>query len=231
MNYVRPTTVTVAFVVLLAALSGCNSTPVLRATFDADDVGAMPSLDLAGDPAGDTLWTTASSPETLSVVNDPVIGSRSAQFSNTGSLVRMVGFVPVALSSTADKVYAYWTGVVRGGAAPLRISLVADHFEPIGGLRFESGQVFARTPSGDENIGSYETGVSHVVVLTHDRGANTFNISILGRNPSSRSDIPVINETAADSLRPFLLMFYDGGSSDAQYVVDSVFITEKEPEM
>lgn len=143
----------------------------------------------------------------------------------------MVGFVPVAVSSTAEKVYAYWTGVVRGGTAPLHISLVADHFETIGGMRFENGEIFARTPSGDENIGSYETGVSHVVVLTHDREANTFNISVLGRNPSSRSDIPVINETAADSLRPFLLMFYDDGSSDAQYVVDSVFISEREPEM
>ena len=223
--------ITILCIFLLSALAGCNSTPVLRATFDTETIGDMPSLDLAGDPAGDALWTTASSEETLAVVADSVIGSRSARFSNTGSLVRMLGFVPVSLSSSAEKVYAYWTGVIRGGSAPLHISLLAEHYETIGGLRFENGQVFAKTPSGDENIGSYDVGVSHVVLFTHDREAGTFDIAVLGRNRSSKSGIPVISEPAGNSLRPFLLMHYDGGSGDAQYVVDSVHISEREPEM
>lgn len=216
---------------LLTALAGCNSTPVLRATFESDHVGRLPSLDLAGDPSGDMLWTTAGSAETLSVVSDPVIGSKSVQLTNSGSLVRMLGFVPVELSSSADTVYAYWTGVPRGGAAPLSVSLMAEHFETIGGVRFEDGQVFARTPTGSEAIGSYENDVSHVVILTHHREAGLFDIVIIGRSRASRSGIPVINATVAESRRPFLLIDFGDGSPDAQYVMDSVFISEKEPEM
>ncbi|MCW5557548.1 MAG: hypothetical protein KIT22_06935 [Verrucomicrobiae bacterium] len=215
-------------------LGGCCSSPIFRANFDADTVGALPNSNPPGNPVGDTIWSTASGdPALLSVVNDPVFSSRSVRFANTGPLIRYVGFIPIDASSSAEKIFAYWAGVMGSASAPLDIWLGDTHFATIGGIRFESGNVRVRTAAGYDTIGSYTPGVSHVVVLTFNRSAGTFGVSFLqGGNSSSSTDLPLITPSAAGTIRPTLYMAYlGGGSASAQYVADDIVISERQPNL
>lgn len=215
-------------------LTGCATSTIFRADFDTDEIDALPDPSPPGAPDGDMIWSTAGGSTTMfSVVNDPVLGSRSARFVNAGPSVRYVGYLPVAASSGADRIYAYWTGVIGSANAPLDVWLGDTHFAPIGGLRFENGDVRVRTSSGYDTIGDYQSGMSHVVILTFDRVAGTFSVSFIqGSHSAARNDMPLLNASAGSTTRPSLYMAYLGsGSSSGQYTADEIVISEREPEM
>lgn len=221
-------------VVLALLITGCASTPIFRANFDTDTVGALPNPNPPGNPVGDAIWSTAAGDTNmLVVVNDPVIGSRSLRFANNGPLIRYVGFIPVDMSSGADHVFAYWIGVVGATSAPLDVWLGDTHFSAIGGVRFDGGNLLVRTPTGYDSIGTYAAGTSHVMIFTFNKGAGTFSVSFLqGSHSASQEDMPLLSPAAGTTIRPTLYMsYFSGGSSSARYVVDEVIISEREPDM
>lgn len=214
--------------------TGCASTAIFQANFDADAVGGLPNPNPPGDPVGDTVWSTAGSSTTMfTVVDDAVIGSRSVRFTNVGPTPRTVGYIPVEASRSVESIYARWIGVLGSANASLDVCLCNGHLFPFGGLRFENGNVQVLTSTGYDTIGNYQSNSTHVVVLAFNRAAGTFNVSFLqGSNTTSRHDMPVLNASAPGATRPVLAMSYgEGGSSTAQYTIDEVVISEKEPEL
>jgi hypothetical protein len=217
------------------SLGACASAPIFRADFDNDTVGEQPNPSPPGSPSGDTIWSSSGgNTTTFSVVHDDILRSRSARLANAGSAVRMVGFIPVDLSSTADHVYASWRGVINDARAPLEVWLGDAHFVAIGGLRFKEGEVQVTTSRSDfETIGSYKSNISHFVIITLNKTQGTFGVSLVQRNNTvSRFDVRVLNLAAAQTIRPTLYVSYHHGGSDlAHYVIDEIIISAREPEL
>ncbi len=220
---------------LAAALCFAHTscTTIFHADFDADAAGALPNANPPGIPAGDIIYSTAGGSTTmLSVVDDAVIGSRSLRFRNDGGFAKYLGFIPVNVSPSANRIYAYWRGVVGSSNAPLDIWLGDTHFSGIGGIRFDGGNVRVRTGSDRfETIGTYQPNVLHAVIFTFHKSAGTFSVNFYQGGASlSRSGLPIENATAGNTVRPTLYMsYYSGGASTARYFCDDVVISQREP--
>lgn len=166
----------------------------------------------------------------FTIVEDPILNSLSARFYNTGPKSRIVGFFPIAMSSDADRIYAYWRGVVdEGSAARFEVWLGDTHFGVIGGVQFYAGQIRLMTPSGHTTIGEYDGDVSHFMLFTFNRTAGTFSVNFVQRGRAiTATDTAVVSPMAAATRRPTLYMEFPTGERD-QYIVDDVVISERAP--
>ncbi len=232
-SLVHSPSIATLIVAALFGLTGCGS-KILYAPFDADVVGTLPDSSLPGSPSGDQLWSTAGSDTTmLSVVNSPIFSSKSMRFVNDGPTIRYVGFFSKGISTSAHKFYAYWSGTMSPGSAPLDIWLGNTHFAGICGIRLENGNVRLSTGADAyETIGTYATDTSHVILFTVDKLAGTYDVAFLQSNHNcSRHNVPILNASALATPKPTLYLAYFGGGGVVNYVIDEVTITMKEPEM
>jgi hypothetical protein len=230
--------------VALALLAGCGTTRIFYASFESDTVGSLPAENPPGPPDGDLIWTSVGNmPAALSVVGSGELATKSLRYANINipAYQRFVGFFSRPVSLAPDKTfYAYWSGRIYDDPAgsPLHVYLGNAHFLPMALLEFHNGTVRVQTSGGSspqfETIGTYTSGVQHFVVITVDKAARTYRVSILQRPVSiSTGPRPVLNDSALGTNRPTLYLFYsqDGASGSGRYFVDDVTLSEREPEM
>jgi hypothetical protein len=224
---------------LTCSLLACESERLLWADFDEDTVGTRPAPNLPGDPAGDTFYTSAApgaSPDTVRVVNDTDFG-RSLRYSNVAQplYARYVGFIGADADASATGYYTTWVGKMSDarGASALDVWFGDSHFASLAGLRFASGRVWLKTSlTGHELLGTYASGVQHVVIINVNREADTYQLSFIqsGRSLASGSR-PVLEPRATDTRNPSVYLYFsEERSSGAHYVIDEVQVAQSFPD-
>ncbi len=239
-----------ALAVAAVALTGCDTTEVLHAHFNADSVGALPNPALPGPPEGDELWSTADGRTAmLSIVDSPLLSSKSMRFVNVPALQRLVGLTSTHIRSDAHRLYISWSGVMNPGSQPLDIFVGAppdterDLGLLIGGVRLHNGvvsvwmdneRIFRREsgPRGVLPIGNYTANTRHFVLITVDRSEH-YNVRFIQGGRTWTSDnIRFLDIEAGATTRPTLyLEFPPAGGTQSSYDIDEVTIRAQIPAM
>jgi len=238
----------IGFLFLTIFLSACGSTPLFRANFDSDTIGARPNSSPPGDPVGD--WIYISNPESavpnpVEVVNIDEFDNRgnSLRYSNVNTPVwnRYVGFMSREIGLRTTEYFAFWNGRldVSSSSSALDIWLGSSHFLPMASLRFEDGQILLAIGFGEfgkkyEAIGSYTTGI-HTVLMRVDKPSATYAIVIVQQRGETieTGTRPVLYRDALRNLRPTLYMWFseEGVHGSGSYLTDNVGISERAPDI
>ncbi|GEM_PF-4042651 len=231
-------------------LSACGSTKLFYADFDADTVSEGPNEYPPGDPELDHIYYTNSPVygPVLQVVNIDEFDQHgnSIRYSATGqtnTYYRLVSFQPYEWphDPSTTEYFAYWYGKLElSSSSPALDVGLGDDYLPYGshwaGLRFKNGRILLLTNVRSETfeeIGSYETGSTHFIVISIDIPSATYEIRILqdGRVISTGTR-PVLNPESlhAGYAKSLNMCFCERGTyTSGSYLVDFVNISKRAP--
>jgi hypothetical protein len=243
----------IALLFLMLFLSACGSTKLFYANFDADTVGEGPNEYPPGDPELDHIYYTNSPVygPVLQVVNIDEFDQHgnSIRYSATGqtnTYYRLVSFQPSQWPNpdpSTTEYFVFWTGKleVSSNSPALDVGL-SDDYLPYGRhwavLRFKNGRILLLTNVrlGDsetfEEIGSYETGSKHSILIHVDIPSATYDITILqdGREISTSTRHVLNPETIRHQTMPLIMCFCEyGENTPGSYLVDNVIISKRAP--
>lgn len=206
-----------AFVV--AAAPPAAAVLVLEATFDDDEVGAVPDHTLPGGPAGDALDLRYSGGSMTvetgygSMTDQPLVCHRYTTGSFWANFVlpeeaRECGSYTVSYRVELPAIVFFLACILRpefGGGN-------------LGSVEYRAGGAMSFYTSGNPLSEGYSAGVSQLIEVTYDRLAGTSSLSIDGKAVPEAQDIAV---GTADFHR---LQFSPGGTEDMRFVIDDVRI-------
>lgn len=222
---------------LALANAGCSAA-VFRADFDSDPVGAAPSENPPDRPAGDLVHLSNPGSGSALVVDAPAsLTGRSVEYGNVNvpAHERVLGFVSTEIDGRAKHVFASWRGVIAVGpsGSALDVWLGSARSVALASLRFKNGQILRRTGNGPDaftTIGNYQPGESHTVVMRVDKDTGEYAIRVVGRTVVDTGTHPVLNPTAASTLRPTVYFWFsEDFSSGSTYTIDDVTISTRCP--
>jgi len=221
---------------IVLAQAGCGRV-LFQDDFDADVVGMAPNDTPPGPPDGDLIYWADPTNASLRVVagSEPADHDlRYRKHPETPSH-RFVGFMSREIAPSQRAFTTTWTGVAELDEAdgPLDVWIGNTHLGAIAAIRLEDGRVLQRTDVNEYlDIGELPNGNRHTVIITVDREAETYSLSISGPGMETISTpgVPVLDTGYLTTSRPTLyLWFGEGGTGPSTYTVDEVRIVETDP--
>lgn len=214
------------------ALSACNTTTLLDADFDADTPGRFPNPSPPGPPSGDAIEVFTLDPIALQVSAMGISGN--SLLYRLAPDLNQATFIGPLPSRRAPRYWAAWNGRAEDftDLTPA-FNFTFGNFE-IGLAMLEiEGNVFR---VGGTAIGDVVLGGVHTVIMMIDTAAGTYTVSIVqpGSSPISAGPAPVLNAgvvARAADIRLTVFTDNDGVAYPATYLLDTVLITEAEPDM
>ncbi len=229
--------VAAACAVVVAALSGCQVNRLFHADFQADSVGSAPNTSPPTEPVNDLIWF--SSQQRPTVINSTPLQSKALEIkynAEWGIPVMYFGTTPPNPSNT---YYAFWQGYAPTiSTVPFTISLTSSHFQPGVQLTFHNGtiykDIFHTEVSTGAPIGSYSANQVHMVLMTANKSASTYNLWIWrdGAPAIELNNQPITNAYFWDSDRFAITVSTPVSplSSASAYVMDDPMINQQAPQ-
>ena len=218
-------------------VGGCTPTRLFHADFEADTIGHQPNASPPTAPAGDYI-TYVPVPGGVEQLEISSLMGKSVMVRSTPA-ANPVAFVGIEKSYGNNPVYAIYNGASLGVAAAgpgVSIALASGHHVSAVAITFKNGKVYKGFPSDASAanlLGDIPYAEPHVVVISINPAAKTYNLSILQSAAADilRTNQPIANDAFFDSERLMLAVHPEAGgeAGNPMYVMDDVLITQKEP--
>lgn len=229
---------------LSTVLVSCQSSLILKSTFEGDAVGSLPTKMLPGDPSGDVIQYSADIESQLRVQNSATAGEKALHYTNSA----------IASGVSEHGTWLGFRGVETNLVNPLWFMHTGKNVSPTGDVLIDvgdgHGNLMARMrirPNGEvglaRNILDLYTDVigtlgpdGHTIIFTATPSELKYNITIFQNTGGAitATDKPMITKAAltfANPAHPTLsFKVNEPRNSNHKYVIESVTITKKRPE-
>jgi hypothetical protein len=227
--------------VLSGLLSGC--TAMLKATFEADNIGSLPDKTLPGNPSGDAITYAPEIETQLEVIVSPSNpAQKSLQYrsvSPSGSIGGHGSWLAFRAKSTnfAKPVTYIWSAQKNFNAGGSGLNIDCSDGMGVVAARIRilnNGNVVLVDDIAAGTgavVGSIPNNELHTFMLTVDLPNEVYNISVLkpSGNITSNGNNLLTENTALfhNPANPSVSFRYDVFSSSQQYFLEEVFINRK----
>jgi hypothetical protein len=232
---------TLVVVAYFAAMTSCQTTKLLDASFEADAINSPPNKTLPGSPTGDEIIYNDVIIPQLKVVSSTIAGAKALAFSNVSigdpsELQRFLRFKagPTDLTKT---VWFYFAGQNTNPSEDVFIDLNDGYDASIARMRIQpDGTVSVVNGSNYLNykvIGNVGSQV-HTVIFTTSLVSKTYNLTIFRQNQSALTaeNLPFIEQDATqfkNPARPTIAFTHQGSAASHTYALGFVSISKKKP--
>ena len=220
-------------------MSSCNTTTILSANFNNDDLGREPMRDIPGDPTGDMIIYRPEVASTVRIVatTGTAKGLRFSEGPLPWDLSGHLSALSFKCVSTnfAKPITFTWVATPNGGRMP-RIDF-SDGSNLLASLKVNGGRLLAITSidgSSSIDIGPLPDSEKHNFFVSVNLQRNSYSVSVVG-NPHGtfnlrREGLPLliapleVRNPAEPTLSFNFHEYGSTGSSSVYYTFDSIVI-------